>query len=298
MTKVVLNMTLYLNIVEPDILQSEIREAMNHLRTGKAPGIDNIPAELLKESGDEGVKVMHKLCNKIWRQRTWPQDWKRAVFLPLPKKGDTRECANNRTISLIPHASKILLHIIAERIRNHLEEELPPAQAGFRKGRGTRNQIGNIRNLMEKCREFQHPVFLCFIDYSKAFDCIQHKRLWKIMNEMGFPTHIIQLIQALNQDQEAKVRSENGDTEWFTIGQGVRQGCILSPYLFNIYAEYIMRQALDEVEGQVSVCGHTITNLRYAADTTLIARTSAELLDLIERVKTSSEQFGLYLNVK
>jgi hypothetical protein len=151
---------------------------------------------------------------------------------------------------------------------------------------------------MEKSREFQQPLYLCFIDYSKAFDCVQHKHLWKIMRQMGFPSHIIQLIQSLYQDQEATVRTENGDTEWFTIGQGVRQGCILSPYLFNIYAEYIMRKAFDEFDGQVSVGGRTITNLRYADDTTLIARTAEELLELIGRVKAASEQYGLYLNVK
>ena len=149
---------------------------------------------------------------------------------------------------------------MAERIRNHLKNELPPEQAGFRKGRGTRNQISNLRNLMEKSREFQQPLYLCFIDYSKAFDCVQHKKLWMIMSHMGFPAHIIQLIQSLYEDQEATVRTENGDTEWFTIGQGVRQGCILSPYLFNIYAEYIMRKAFDEFSGQVSVGGRTITN--------------------------------------
>ncbi len=286
------------HILEPSILYSEVKNAVNHLRKGKAPGIDNIPAELIKESGEEGLRVMHMLCNKIWQQKAWPKDWKRAIFLPLPKKGDTRECANNRTISLIPHASKILLHIIADRIRNHLENELPPEQAGFRKGRGTRNQIGNLRNLMEKSSEFQQPLYLCFIDYSKAFDCVQHKKLWKIMSEMGFPAHIIQLIQSLYEDQEATVRTENGDTEWFTIGQGVRQGCILSPYLFNIYAEYIMRKAFDDFSGKVSVGGRAITNLRYADDTTLIASSAEELLDLIIRVKVASEQYGLYLNVK
>ena len=283
---------------EPEILRSEVEQAMKKLKSGKSPGADNIPAELLKQSDNEGIDVIHKLCNKIWRTKKWPEDWKKAVFLPLPKKGDTRECANNRTIALISHTSKILLHIIAERIREHLESELPPEQAGFRKGRGTRNQIGNLRNLMEKNFEFQQPLYLCFIDYSKAFDCVQHSKLWTIMTEMGFPPHITELIRSLYKDQEATVRTENGDCDWFAIGQGVRQGCILSPYLFNIYAEYIMRQALDGFQGQVSIGGRIVTNLRYADDTTLIARSRAELQDLILRVKTASEKYGLYLNVK
>ena len=164
---------------EPDILLSEVNLAMKKLKNGKSPGIDNIQAELLKDSDEEGIKIIHRLCNKIWITKEWPADWKKAVFLPLPKKGDTRECANNRTISLISHASKVLLNVIVERIRDHLEKELPPEQAGFRKGRGTRNQIGNLRNLMEKNMEFR-PLYLCFIDYSKAFDCVLHKQLWRI----------------------------------------------------------------------------------------------------------------------
>ena len=283
---------------DPDILLCEVENAMKALRSGKAPGVDNIQAELLKESGEEGVVIIHRLCNKIWKSKEWPDDWKKAVFLPLPKKGDVRECSNNRTISLISHASKVLLHIIAERIRNKLDSELPPEQAGFRRGRGTRNQIGNLRNLMEKTMEFQQPLFLCFIDYTKAFDCVQHQKLWRVMHEMGFSTHLIILIKSLYDGQEATVRTECGDSDWFTIGQGVRQGCILSPYLFNIYAEYIMRIALDGYEGQVSIGGRQITNLRYADDTTLIARTAAELQDLIERVKKTSEEYGLLLNVK
>ena len=226
---------------EPEILMSEVNQAMKRLKNGKSPGIDNKQAELLKESEGEGVAIIHRLCNKIWHSKEWPDDWKKAVFLPLPKKGDTRECANNRTIALISHASKVLLHIIAERIRNHLENELPPEQAGFRRGRGTRNQIGNLRNLMEKNREFQQPLYLCFIDYSKAFDCVRHRQLWRIMKEMGFSEHVTDLIRSLYHNQEATVRTESGDSEWLTIGQDVRQGCILlSPYLFNIYAEYIM----------------------------------------------------------
>ena len=286
------------NVDDLDILMYEVEQAIKRLRNGKSPGIDNIQAELLKESETEGIKIIHRLCNKIWRSKEWPEDWKRAVFLPLPKKGDTRECANNRTISLISHASKVLLHIIAERIREHLENELPPEQAGFRKGRGTRNQIGNLRNLVEKNMEFQQPLFLCFIDYSKAFDCVQHGKLWNIMTEMGFSSHVVNLIRSLYSAQEATVRTESGDSEWFTIGQGVRQGCILSPYLFNVYAEYIMRNALDGFSGEVSVGGRQLTNLRYADDTTLIARTAPELQNLIDRVKSTSEEYGLFLNVK
>ena len=265
---------------EPDILRSEVVLAMKKMRTGKAPGYDDIPAELIKETGEEGVSIMHKLCNLIWRDKNWPKDWTRSVFLPLPKKGDTRECKNNRTISLISHASKILLYIIVERMKQYIRHEILPEQAGFVEGRGTRDQIANIRNIMEKAMEFNFPIYMCFIDYSKAFDTVQHQKLWTTLISMGFPKHVIELLRTLYDHQESTVRTACGDTDWFDIEQGVRQGCILSPYLFNAYAENIMRLALEDYDGGISVGGRTINNLRYADDTTLLAGSASELENL------------------
>ena len=258
---------------EPDILRSEVVFALKKMRTGKAPGYDDIPAELIKETGDEGVILMHKLCNLIWKDKNWPVDWSRSIFMPLPKKGDTRECKNNRTISLISHASKIMLYIIVERIKQHMRREIPPEQAGFVEGRGTRDQIANIRNIMEKAIEFNRPVYMCFIDYSKAFDTVQHQKLWDTLVSMGFPRHVVELLRTLYDDQESAVRTTCGDSTWFKIEQGVRQGCILSPHLFNAYAEYIMRLALENCSSGISIGGRTINNLRYADDTTLLTET-------------------------
>ena len=121
--------------------------------------------------------------------------------------------------------------------------ELPDVQAGFRKGRGTRDQIANIRWIMEKAREFQKNIYFCFIDYVRAFDCVDHNKLWKILKEMGIPDHLTCLLRNLYAGQEATVRTGLGTTDWFQIRKGVCKGCILSPYLFNLYAEYIMRNA-------------------------------------------------------
>jgi len=238
------------------------------------------------------------LCNLIWKDKEWPKDWTRSVFLPLPKKGDTRDCKNNRTISLISHASKVLLRIIINRLRVKLEEEISITQAGFRAGRGTRDQIVNIRNIIEKCKDHKLPVYLCFIDYSKAFDCVSHNGMWEVMQRMGFPKHIIDLVSKLYEDQESCVRTSGGNTEWFTLGRGLRQGCILSPSFFNIYSEEIMREALEEFEGGISFGGVKITNLRYADDTTLVCGSRKELMDLLQRVKKESEKKGLLLNTK
>ena len=138
-------------------------------------------------------------------------------------------------------------------------------QAGFRKGRGTRDQIANIRWIMEKAREFQKNIYFCFIDYAKAFDYVDHNKLWKILKEMGIPDHLTCLLRNLQAGQEATVRTGHGTTDWFQIGKGVRQGCILSPCLFNLYAEYIMRNpGLEEAQAGIKIAGRSINNLRYA----------------------------------
>ena len=145
------------------------------------------------------------------------------------------------TIALISHASKVMLKILQARIQQYVNHELPDIQADFRKGRRTRDQIANIRWIMEKAREFQKNIYFCFIDYAKVFDCVHHNKLWGILKEMGIPDHLTCLLRNLYAGQEATVRTGHGMTDWFQIGKRVRQGCILSPCLFNLYAEYIMR---------------------------------------------------------
>ena len=282
---------------EPDILLSEVTNAIQHLKNNKSPGPDEIPAELIKYADESGAKVIQHLCNRIWKTKRWPADWKNSTFLTLPKKGDVSECKNNRTIALISHLSKILLHIINERLRPILDRELPAEQAGFRRGRGTRDQISNIRHILEKCTEFNRKIYFCFIDYAKAFGCVRHSALWKALLEMGVPTHFVKLISNLYDNQQACVRTEKGDSDWFNIGQGVRQGCILSPTLFNLYAEYIMRRVLENWNGGLSIGGYKLSNLRYADDTTLVATSALELEELLLIVKAKSEALGLRLNV-
>ena len=216
------------------------------------------------------------------------------LSLQFPKKVMS---ANARTIAPISHLSKILLHIINERLRPILDRELPAEQAGFRRGRGTRDQISNIRHILEMCTEFNRKIYFCFIEYAKAFDCVGHSALWKALLEMGVPTHFVKLISNLYDNQQACVRTEKGDSDWFNIGQGVRQGCILSPTLFNLYAEYIMRRVLENWNGGLSIGGYKLSNLRYADDTTLVATSALELEKLLLIVKAKSEALGLRLNV-
>ena len=179
-----------------------------------------------------------------------------------------------------------------------MNSELSDVQAGFRRGRGTRDQIANICWIIEKAREFQKNIYFCFIDYAKAFNGVDHNKLWKILKEMGIPDHLTCLLRNLYAGQEATVRTGHGTTDWFQIEKEVSQGCILPPCLFNLYAEYIMRNTgLDEAQAGISIARRTITNLRYADDTTLMAESEEELKSLL-KVKDESEKVGLKLNIQ
>ena len=170
--------------------------------------------------------MLYSICQQIWKTQQWPQDWKRSVFIPIPKKGNAKECSNYCRIALISHTSKIMHKILQTRLQIYMNQTL---QAGFRKGRGIRNQIANTLWVTEKAREFWKNIYFCFIDYTKAFDCVDHNKLWKILKEMGIQDHLTYLLKNLYAGQEAAVRTGHGTPDWFQIGKGVCQGCILSP---------------------------------------------------------------------
>ena len=161
--------------------------------------------------------MLHSICQQIWRSQQWPQDLERSVFIPIPKKGKTKECSNYHTIALISHACKVMLKILQARLQQYVNYELPDVQAGFRKGRGTRDQIANLLWIIKKAREFQKNIPFCFIDYAKAFDCVHHNKLWKILKELGIPDHLTCLLRNLCAGQEAAVRTGHGTMDWFQI---------------------------------------------------------------------------------
>ena len=179
-----------------------------------------------------------------------------------------------------------MLKILQARLQRYVNHELPDVQAGFRKDRGTRDQIANILWIVEKAREFQKNIYFCFIDYAKAFDCVDHSKLWKILKEMGIPDHLVCLLRYLYAGQEATVRTGHGTTDWFQIGKGVCQGCILSPCLFNLYAEHIMINAgLEEAQAGIKIARRIINNLTYVDDTTLMSESKEELKSFLMRVR-------------
>ena len=240
--------------LEPDILECEVKWVLEE------ESLWTKLVELFPILKDDVVKVLHSLCQQIWKTQQWLQDWKRWVLIPIPKKGNVKECSNYCIIAFISHPSKVTLKILQARLQQYVNYELPDVQAGFRKGRGTRDQIANIHWIIEKAREFQKKIYFCFIDYAKAFDCVNHNKLWKILKEMRITDHLICLLRNLYAGQEATARTGHGTTDWFLIRKGVRQGCVLSLCLFNLYAEYLMRNAgLEEAQAGIKIARRNIS---------------------------------------
>ena len=215
--------------LKPGILECEIKWALESITTNKARAGNGIAVELFQILKDDAVKVMHSICQQIWKTQQWPRDWKKSVLTSIPKKGNAKECSNYHTTALISHASN------AQNSPSHASAIHEPSRCSSWFQKRQRNQRSNC----------QHPIniYFCFIDYAKVFNCVDHNKLWKILKEMGIPDHLTCLLRNLYAGQEATVRTGHWTTDWFQIGKGVRLGCILSPCFFNFYADYIMRNA-------------------------------------------------------
>ena len=274
---------------EPPPLIGEVEAALKLLSNGKSPGMDNLPADLIKISGRFGKKkAILTLCQKIWKTCTWPEEWRQQEFVLLHKSGDQKLCSNYRTIALISHISKVLLYIILNRLKAKMEFEVADEQAGFREGRGTADMLCALQVLIEKVNECTSAGnslegYIVFIDYSKAFDNVSHPKLFSTMKEMGFSKHLVKLLEGLYNNQKATIRWNKEHTEPFTICKGVRQGCILSPHLFSTYTEKIMRDAEVDNYG-IKIGGRPISNLRYADDTALCADNHEDICQLLNNI--------------
>ena len=163
--------------LEPDILECKVKWALESITTNKASGGDGIPVDLFQILKDDAVKVLHSICQQIWKTQQWPQDWKRSVFIPIPKKDNAKECLKYCTIAFVSHTSKVMFIVLQARLQQYVNRELPDVQAEFRKGRGTRDQLANIHWNIEKAREVQKNIYFCFIEYTRAFDCVDHSKL-------------------------------------------------------------------------------------------------------------------------
>ena len=198
--------------LQPDILECKVKWALGSITMNKASGGDGIPVELFQILKDDAVKVLQSLCQHIWKTWQWPQDWKKSVFILIPKKGNAKEYSNYHTIAPISHASKVMLKILQARHQQYMNCELSDVQAGFREAENYRSNCQIYWNI-KKAREFQKNIYFCFIDYAKAFDFVDHNKLWKILKEMGIPEHLTCLLRNLYVGQEATVRTGHGTTD-------------------------------------------------------------------------------------
>lgn len=278
----------------PEITKDEIKSAIKKMNKGKSIGPDDIAIEMVEAMGDEGLEIYHKIFNYIYDSGKLPDDFLRSVFITLPKKPGAVDCKDFRTISIMSHSVKILLRIIIERIRSKLRPEISDEQFGFMPDKGTRNAIFILRMLCERAMQHQQNIFLCFIDYTKAFDKVQHEELVSLLKEIHVDNKDIQLIKNLYWNQKAAVRVDDVLTDWIKIIRGLRQGCVQSPDFFNLYSEFILR-AITDIHG-VKLGGVNINNIRYADDTTLIASSEEELQKLLDIVKEESGKKGLSIN--
>ena len=280
----------------PPILKEEIAAAMKKMKNRKSPGTDGIMIEMLNATEEFAIEKITKLANKIYNTGYIPEEMKKSVFVVLPKKPGTVECTEHRTISLMSQVTKIILRVLLNRARNKIKEVVSEVQYGFGSGKGTRNAIFVTRMISERAIEMQRDLFKCFVDYSKAFDCLQHEDLVEELDEIGLDTKDIRLIRNLYWDQKATVKIDNHLSKWIQICRGVRQGCVLSPDLFALYGENIMK-ALEDLVG-VKVGGVNINNLRYVDDAVIIAESEEQLQQLMNVVEEESAKKGLKINMK
>jgi hypothetical protein len=284
---------------EPPILRSEIESAINRLKADKSPGTDEIPGELLKHGGDSIIDQYHCICNNIWQKESIPEEWTKSIIVTMPKKGDISRCENHRTISLINHGSKILLEVIRSRMKPYVEAILAEEQAGFRAGRSTVEQVFALKLLIQhRLEKKDGKVFCVFIDYKKAFDRIWHEGLFAVLQQYGVPPKLISIIKDLYAKAKSCVRVDNEFTDWFLTTIGVRQGCLLSPDLFNFFLENILAEAFEECEHLgVNVDGYKLKDLRFADDIALIANTEGDLQTLLNQVHEASKRYGMEISI-
>lgn len=274
-----------------------MEDIINKLKKNKSPGVDGITVEVLQAGGEKLKHKIHELCNRAWSAETIPEQWGRSVLIPIPKKGDLNQCSNYRTISLINHTGKVLLMVLLNRLKHHLDSYIAEEQAGFRKDRSTVQQILILRLLAEKAKRSGKKIYNCFIDFQKAFDTIKHKIIWAVLKSYGVDYKVVTLLQQIYGKSRSAVRIGTDLGEWFQPSVGTRQGDPLSPLLFITYLERIMDQITSNNSG-INVNGTHINNLRFADDIDLPGDNHTSLQEQIEQLTRTANEAGLMVNIK
>jgi hypothetical protein len=286
--------------IGPELLAEEVRAAIKELKNNKTEGYDDIPAEMLKSLDEKAMKELIKICQEIYTSGIWPEDYLQSIMVPIQKKPNATRCEDHRTISLITHASKILIRILTKRIQAKTDaiHEIGDDQFGFRKGMGTRDAIGSLRVITERSCEIGKDVYICFVDYEKAFDRVDWRKLMRALRRVGVDWRDRRLIGNLYMGQKVRIRIDGEYSEQAKVGRGVRQGCPLSPLLFNIYIEEIIKEALEDLEEGIKVGGMWIRALRFADDQAMMAGSQEGLQTMMDRLNTTSKEYGMRINKK
>ena len=277
--------------------KQEIRKAILRLKNGKATGPDHIPAEALKTDIDTTVNMFYKLFGKIWNDEKMPLNWKESHIIKLPKKGDLRNCSNYRGISLLSVPGKVFNRIVLERIRDAADTKLRDEQAGFRKNRSCIDQIATLRIIVEQSTEWNSPLYINFIDYEKAFDSIDRTALWMLLRHYGIPSKLVNLIKCSYEEAACRVVHQGHLTKSFTVKTGVKQGCLLSPFLFIIAMDWIMRRTTDRKNNGIQwTLMKQLDDLDFADDLAILSHNARQMQEKTNILVNTSYKVGLKIN--
>lgn len=281
-------------IPQEEITKDEIRKSVRKMKNRKAPGFDAITSEVIKAGGEAMVNILHKIFNLALRSGKTPQDFSRMIVSPVYKKGDKLARENYRAISLLSIPGKIFLRIIMGKMELKIDERLKESQYGFRPGRGTTDAIFIARQIIEKANERKIPLHFHFIDFKSAFDTVWRKALWKMLKKIGVDPRTVNLIEYMYKNTQCAVVIDGTITDWFAVEVGVRQGCILSPVLFNIFLEFVM----DEVNSlqELHLNNNMVSDIRYADDTTLVSVIFDKLKISTDELEKACSKWGLKIN--
>lgn len=279
----------------PPITEQEVRNAIKQLSNRKSPGVDGITSELIKAGGDMMVKTLTALFNKIITTETSPDDWSKMIITPIHKKGDKLNAENYRAIALLSIPGKVFCKILMSRCSNIIEGSIGESQFGFRSGKGTTDAIFIARQIIEKAKEHQVPLHFHFIDFKAAFDTIWREALWKMLIQIGISHKYVTIIETLYEDTKCAVTAGGQLTDWFLVKVGVRKGCIMSPSLFNIFLEHVMKD-INSLDRDFQLKDDMSIDIRYADDTTLISAVFEKLQMSTSELETACRKWGLKIN--
>jgi hypothetical protein len=278
--------------------KNEIKGAIKRLKQGKAPGADSISSEMLKLDPDLIVETIHPLLNEVWRSETIPEKWKDGLIIKLPKKGDLSVCSNWRGITLLNTINKILSIVIHERISIALEPTLRKEQAGFRPGRSCIDHINTLRVIIEQSEELQTPLYLLFVDFERAFDTLDHERMWTILECYGIPTKVLNIVKGLYRDVSCRVVHNGRLGRQIKVKSGVKQGCILSPLLFTIILDWVMKKATKTPRGIQWTMSSRLEDLDFADDICMMTHRESDMRAKLNQLVHYAGQVGLKVNAR